>query len=199
MCFLSLSSPYEAVFGTQKRGKRRGKRKKAIAWMHNTHNLCLWGQVAGGHRAAQAGSLGAHASGYPMLLRPACCHLHSWGKGKAELEGWYPAQKCQTSCGNKGCWQGNWGRRDFTEPSWFFVGEMDGDAVNLQGSGKPRWCTWHFRAAQRRQRNSLQKELFPYVPIKAKTSKYWLETCMGVSVWNTSEEREATFEELEQF
>lgn len=41
--------------------------------------------------------------------------------------------------------------------------------------------------------------MFPYVWIKAKASKYWLETCMGVSICNTSEEREVALEELEQF
>lgn len=186
--------------GTQKRGKRSGKRKRAIAWMDSTHSPCVQGQVTGRHKTAQAGSPGAHESGHPMLPRPACCHLHSWGKGRAELEGWHPAQRCQTSCVNKGGWWGIGAGGAAQSPGWSFVGEMDEDAVSLQGSGKPRWCTWHFRAALWRQESSLQKgslrELFPYVWIKAKASKYWLETCMGVSICNTSEEREVALEEL---
>lgn len=123
--------------GTQKRGKRRGKRKRAIAWMDSTHNPCVQGQVTGRHKTAQAGSPGAHESGHPMLPRPACCHLHSWGKGRAELESWHPAQRCQTSCVSKGCWWGIGAGGAAQSPGWSFVGEMDEDAVSLQGSGSP--------------------------------------------------------------
>lgn len=62
--------------------------------------------------------------------------------------------------------------------------------------GKPRWYTLHFRTAKFFLKRSL-RGMFSYSWIKVRTCTYLLETHTYVSICNSSEEREAAFEELE--
>ena len=68
--------------------------------------------------------------------------------------------------------------------------------TTMVDSGKPKWCTLHFRTAKFFLKGSL-REMFSHSWIKARTCTCLLETCVYVSICNSTEERKAAFEELE--